>query len=211
MKKFILSLFTIFLIFGFSGCVSYAQYNVSLESVEVPKNNKQTFGKQVIVKSDEKGKTKYIFKDNMIEITWLVTSSNIYFNLKNKTNHSIKIIWDEAVFIDQDGQSHSVIHTGTKYSDRNNLKPPTIIARNAKVSDIIFPSDYVYSRSGQWKKLDLIKNYRTSSPKFAKDIPELAKKEINKIIQVLLPIKIEGIINEYIFVFRINDFKIVKD
>jgi len=214
MKRFILSLLTILLALGLSGCVaSYAQYDIGLESVEVPKNKKQTFGKQVIVKSEEKGKTKYTFEDDIIKTTWIVTSSNIYFDLKNKTDHSIKIIWDEAVFVDQDGESHSVMHSGTKYIDRNNPKPPTTIVRNGKISDIVFPSDYVYYQSGKyggWRELDLIKNYRTTEPKGDEKIKELAKKEINKTIQVLLPIKIEDIINEYIFVFKINDFKVVK-
>ena len=201
--------------FGLSGCVaSYAQYDIGLESVEVPKNKKQTFGKQVIVKSEEKGKTKYTFEDDIIKTTWIVTSSNIYFDLKNKTNHSIKIIWDEAVFVDQNGESHSVMHSGTKYIDRNNPKPPTTIVRNGKISDIVFPSDYVYYQSGQyggWRELDLIKDYRTTEPEGAKKIQELAKKEINKTIQVLLPIRIEDVTNEYIFVFKINDFKVVEN
>jgi len=214
MKKFILNLLTVLLAFSLSGYItSYAQYDIGLESVEVPKNRKQTFGKQVIVKSEEKGKTKYTFEDDIIKTTWFVTSSNIYFDLKNKTDHLIKIIWDEAVFVDQNGESHSVMHSGTKYIDRNNPKSPTTIVRNGKISDIVFPSDYVYYQSGKyggWRELDLIKNYYTTNdPEGDTLVQELAKKEINKTIQVLLPIKIENITNEYIFVFKVKNFKVI--
>ena len=160
-----------------------------------------------IVRFEEEGKTKYSFEDGMLKIVWLPTSSQFGFLLKNKTSHSIKVIWDDAGYVDESGMSKRVLHKGVKYADRNNPQPPTIVVRGAIISDIVFPTDnveYVSGRYGHWKEVPLPPN----NGKQKSDIESKAKSVVGKRIQVLLPTKIEGVVNEYIYVFSIDGYSI---
>lgn len=71
-------------------------------------------------------------------------SSNAFrFELKNKTDKTIKIIWDEAVYVDFYGQTSSIIHTGTKFSKMEESQVPSTIIRGASLSDVIIPKDNI--------------------------------------------------------------------
>lgn len=50
------------------------------------------------------------FKDNLVKVDLLPQDDEIAFMLENKTSHSAKLIWDETVYIDGNGQSGRVIH-----------------------------------------------------------------------------------------------------
>ena len=189
-------------------CASYrAIYDIGLSEVERPAQAQSRYGTQKIIKIDDQGVLKYQFEDEMVKILWFVTSRSISFELFNKTDHSIKIIWDEAAFVNIDGETRRVMHSGVKYVDRNNPQPPSIIIRKGTLSDVIVPSDHVYYISGKyggWQELPLF-------PDAAITEEELKTKSgiyLGKSIQILLPLQMEDIINEYIFTFKINDILI---
>ena len=100
-------------------------YDFRLKEVERPVDARERYGEQKIVRFQDEGVTKYSFEDEMIKIVWLPTSYGFDFVLSNRTDHSIKIIWDEAVFVDEKGRSKRVMHSGVKYTERNNPQPPT--------------------------------------------------------------------------------------
>ena len=103
----ILGLFGTVLIF-LTGCLYQAHYDIGLQEVERPAQAKEKYGEQKITQIEEEGVAKYSFDDQMINIVIYPTHSGIYFTLKNKTSYSIKIIWDEAAFVDENGSSHRV-------------------------------------------------------------------------------------------------------
>ena len=182
------------------GCVYYsALYDITLTEVERPVDAKERYGEQKVIRFEEEGKTKFSFEDEMIKLIWLPTTSQFNFLLMNKTKHSIKIIWDEAAYVDENGSSKRIMHSGVKYSDRNNPQPPTTIVRGTTVSDIILPIDDFYG--------SLFSPYATRTEKESAD---KAEQYVGKSVQVLLPLKIKEIVNEYIFSFKVNDFKVEK-
>ena len=122
-------------------------YDITLDSVERPSNAEKRYGEPIITKIEEDGIGKYLFEDDMIKVTWVVTSSSLNFELYNKTSHSIKIIWDEAAYVDVTGQSQRIMHSGVKFIDRNNPQPPSVIIRKGTLTDIIIPTDNVYFNS----------------------------------------------------------------
>lgn len=193
----------------FVSCASYrAVYDITLAEVERPADAKDRYGEQKIVRFEEEGKTKYSFEDEMVKLVWIPLSSQFMFTLNNKTDHSIKIIWDETVYVDENGMSKRVMHSGVKYTERNNPQPPTTIVRGATISDLIFPSDNVYYVSGQyggWRETPLFPN---SSMTSSQELLEKAKPLIGKTVQILLPLKIEDVVNEYIFSFTVNDVEV---
>ncbi|MEX0719954.1 MAG: hypothetical protein WD059_04745 [Balneolaceae bacterium] len=93
---------------------------------------------------------KYVYQDSSLSIVWIPHVSKFYFELENKTNHSMKVVWDEAAFVDPNGRSMRVMHSGVKYSDRENSQPSSIVVRGGSLSDLVFPTDYVSYASGQY-------------------------------------------------------------
>ena len=101
--------------------------------------------------------------------------------------------------------SKRVMHSGVKYIDRNNPQPPTTVVRGATISDLVFPTDNVYwvsGRYGGWREKPLFPSLSPVSPE---ELLAQAKQYVGKTVQVLLPLQIEDVINEYIFAFKIND------
>jgi hypothetical protein len=210
------------LVFGvlitfFLGCATYrAYYDIALKEVERPVEAKERYGEQEITKVEEEGIFKYHFEDQMVEIIWIPTSFRCSFILKNKTNHSIKIVWDEAALVDEKGESHRVVHSGVKYIDRNNPQPLSVIVRGGTISDIIISSDNIYYESGEyggWQEKPLFPTWVRQRWLRKKEVDLFrtqVKKYVGKTIQVLLPLQIEDVINEYIFTFEIKDVEVRK-
>lgn len=202
------------LLLNMMGCTYHlAVYHVGLSEVERPIDAKDRYGEQQIIRFKDQGKTKYRFEDEMVEIIWGVMPTQIAFELRNKTTHSIKIIWDETVYVDELGESKRVMHSGVKYSEKNNSQPPTVIPRGTTVTDMIVPVDNVSYGSGSgWKEKPLLPNQTLSagSPISVDVFESIVKEYVGKTIQVLLSLKIEDVVNEYIFSFVVNDVEIRK-
>ena len=185
--------------------VHKGSYDMKLQKVERTKNSENNYGESKIVNFKEEGKSKYSYEDQMIKIVWTPVSTQFGFILDNKTNHSIKIIWDEAVYIDENGSSERVMHSGVKYSESTNPQIPTIIIKNGNVSDILIPVDNIYYVSGKyggWNTQPLFTDWAYSQ----EELYIVTQEYIGKSVKILLPLKIEGVINEYIFTFKFEGF-----
>lgn len=192
---------------------STAAYDISLYEVERPAEAKKRYGEQRIERLQEEGIYKYYFEDEMVKILWLPSASGLSFVLSNKTNHSIKIIWDETSYVDENGLGHRTMHSGVKYTDRNNPQPPTVVVRKGSVNDVVISADKVYwregyygkylSNPGEWEQLSLFLDYRSGLG--STELKSEADKFKGKTFQVLLPLQIENTVNDYIFAFKIND------
>lgn len=181
-----------------------AKYDISLSSVESPIDAGEQYGETKVMQHVEDGTTKYSYEDDYIETTWFVGSTQFFFTIRNKSNHSLKINWDDISYVDIYGNVGRVMHSGVKYTDRNNSQPSTTIPRNAKISDILLPTDNVYYVSGQYggwrEKLLIPSNYQTQE-----DYNNNASKLIGKTMTIMMPIIIEGVQNDYSFIFSIDD------
>lgn len=202
-----------------SGCSALVQhkvnYDISLDSVERPAEAQERYGDQKIFEADQE-KYQYTFEDEMIKVLWLPTTQQFFFMLENKTDYSIRIIWDEAALVDPKGQTHKVIHSGVKYIDRNNPQAPSVVVRKGKITDIVVPSDLIYygessstfqqmmgvSKTG-WHIKDIIPRVQEGGD--PQNLLNIARQYIGQSIQILLPIQIEDIIIDYIFIFKIKD------
>lgn len=204
--KIIVSLISIYFL---SSCMSYSgTYDISLDSVEVPEDGSIEFGMSKIVELKEDGENKYVYEDDLIKVLWLPLTSQFSFTLENKTSHSIKLIWDETVYVDENGASSRVLHSGVKYIDRNNSQPSSIVIKKGRIDDVIVPTDNIYYVSGQyggWRTEPLFEN----SAYTEEELNSLIEKNIGKTVKIYLPIEIKGVMNEYIFSFVVEDF-IVK-
>lgn len=193
------------------GCASQKTltYDVCLTTVEAPADAKEQFGESKVVSFTDAELTKYSYEDDFIAITWYVDSEQFNFTLRNKTDHTIKINWDDITYVNYNGYTGRVMHAGVKYTDKNASQPSTMIPKGASISDLLQPTDNVYWVSGQyggWRTSALIPNKYTSENPPAK----VAASYVGKTMSILMPIYIENVQNDYIFNFYINAYKVPK-
>ena len=163
-----------------------------MSKVEKPNNPKLRYGKTSTIEDKEKGVTKYGYTDSQIDIFIYVSSTQFNFELKNVSETTQKLVWNEAVFVDTDGSSSKVMHVGTKYSERDGDQPSSTIIKGAKLDDIACPTKNVrYS--------DVIHEWMTDNI-----LPTKYIKEELPNIRLMLPIQIKDVINEYIFDFNVK-------
>lgn len=137
-----------------------------------------------------------IYEDHFLKIVFSITKKQIGFILQNKTENPIKIDWNQVSYVDVLGESHKVMHSGVKYTDRANPQPPTVVPPTAKLEDIVFPIDYVYYSSGKyggWREIPLF--------------PEAPKAKLFKgrSFSIFMPLEISGVNKNYLFSFKIED------
>jgi hypothetical protein len=199
---------TTFLILIFSGCSTYSFiYDFELVNVESSlfENGKERSYK--LNKNEEAEILKIFYEDEVVKIIWIPQPKQIAFSLYNKSDFNLKIIWDEAAYIDENGVSRRVIHKGTKYIDRFNPQPPTIVAKNSYIIDLIYPADFIFYDEG-WQEKPIFPYEFTGKREKAQ---MLAQNYEGKIFKILLPIEINGIKKEYLFAFKINNVKLKEE
>ena len=180
-----------------------ASYSVGLSSVESPADAKQQFGETKVVTFNEEGVSKYRYEDDYINIVWYVGLKQFNFTLNNKSGHSLKINWDDISFVDTKGQVGRVMHSGVKYTERNNSQPATTVPKGASITDILLPTDNVYYVSGQyggWRENYLLPCVYKTPEEFNARASSL----VGKTMTIMMPIIIENVQNDYTFTFNID-------
>lgn len=190
MKKNLFYILSFFCVISLSSCyttqnVPYNTYSVSLV--------------------DEQGAAKdsgeaLTYVDTSIIATFGIGQKEVNMVMKNRTSNTIKIFWDETLFI-KNGSPGKVMHAGVKFIDRNQSMPPSIVPAGTTFDDVIIPTDNVYykegyysqygSSPGGWEKKDLLPSYTSKGDKFG----------------VFMPMSINGVTKEYNFNFKVNDNK----
>lgn len=172
-------------------------YNTALIKVEKPEDATNRYGETKTIQ--EEGINKYSYNDKTIDIIIFGTKEQFNFVLKNVSEHSLKIIWNEAVFVGLDGSSSKIMHVGTKYSQRESDQPATVVIKGAKIDDVATPTANVYYDEGiKVGYSTLGSGWRTKSM-----LPEdYMGKEAGE-IRLMLPIQIKDVVNEYTFVFKV--------
>lgn len=164
-------------------------YVTLLASVEKPSNSEIRYGTTTVVEDDKV--TKFSYVDNAIDIIIFGSSTQFSFVLKNVSDNTIKVVWDEAVFVDYDGATSKIMHLGTKYSQKNGEQPASTVIKGAKIEDVAVPTVNVrYS--------EVLKEWITDSM-----YPSDPGEEPGQ-LRLMLPIQLKDVINEYIFVFDVK-------
>ena len=164
-------------------------YHSTLVKVEKPENSFERYGNVKTI--DDKGVTKYTFEDDYISIIIFAGDSHLNFKLDNKTMNSMKIVWDDAVFVDNNGSSSKIMHSGIKYNEKENPQVATTIIGGASLEDTVCPTSIVRYDSDQ-KEWIIDKLYPKSISKGVKQF------------RLMLPIQIKDVVNEYVFIFDVE-------
>jgi hypothetical protein len=206
---------------GLGGRTVTATYSFALVQIDRPEATKERYGAVVTIKPEPDN--KYVYEDGLFSGLFFVTASRINFTITNKTDHSIKIIWDEAAFIDLDGQSGRVAHEGVKYADRNASQPPSVIPGGRSLTDFVLPTGRVYYREGYysryssipggWEELPLVlpasRRIAAGDSTLVDAFTSEVSKNKGKRFGLLLPLEIEAVVNEYTFWFEVQGASVV--
>jgi len=171
------------------------RYNIGLANVERPANARVQYGDIQLVRVQSGDTVKYHFEDSLLSVFWMPTDDQVYFWLNNKSQHTLKLIWDETAFVYPSGVSARVMHEGVKYNDRNNSQPPTIIPKDGSLFDCLNPTDRVFFG---YKSYVLYDGYEWQTA------PYLCPSDVGKDFRIVLPLQVEGVTNEYTFQFHVN-------
>ncbi|MGZ3596237.1 MAG: hypothetical protein ACXVAD_11755 [Syntrophales bacterium] len=235
MRKEIVIFFCVFIIAVLIGCgpsyrskspsdssqktytIAKATYDISLISVEKSTGSKK-MGEQRIESVIEKGIPRFYFEDEAVRIKWLPSPYDIVFVLNSKTDRPMRIVWNEARFIDEKGVSHRMIHSGIGYEDRNNAQPPTVVAARGALEDFLHPADYFQreegyggqsnEQQGYWKKAPFLPAQIKGT---AEELRAKAEPFVGKTFQVMLALQIDDVRSEYVCAFKINKVAVTEE
>lgn len=174
---------------SFDGDMS-GKFLATLTKVEKPSNASVRYGNTTTV--TDKDITKFSYVDNFIDMLIFASTNQFNFVLKNVSDNTLKLVWNEAVFVDVDGSTSKVMHSGIKYYQREGDQPASTIIKGAKLDDIAAPTANVYYS-------DILKEW--SSYSLYRNADKTAQ---GQTIKLMLPIQVKDVINEYIFEFGLT-------
>lgn len=191
--------------------IANARYDISLISVERSTGDRKIYGEQKIEVVVEEGISRIYFEDELVKIKWLPTPYDIVFVLNNKADGPVRIVWDEARFIDEKGVSHRLIHSGIGYEDRSNSHPPTVVTARGTLEDFLHPADYFqreedyggksYKQQVYWRRAPFLPAQIKGT---AEELRAKAEPFVGKTFQVILALQIDDARNDYVCTFKIN-------
>lgn len=199
-----------------AGCGAFAATRmtpiVTLAEVERPASARQQYGEQVIQRvTNDSGVTRYSFEDRMVKAFFLVTEREIRFDLTNKTQYSIRLLWNEVTFVDPDGKPSPVMHVGTKYNECTGEKPAAVIPKGVTVTDLVIPCSRIRFGYDAWIHEPLIAGFVSSVHPTHDTLVVRQERELRgKRMSVLMPFQIEGVTNEYSFTFSIDSLLVER-
>lgn len=146
-----------------------------------------------------------MYSDSVMSIKFSYkTDERINFELTNRLDRTIKIIWDEVVFVDADGKSSRVMHDGIRYIDRNKSLPVTAIPSGATINEMVLPTSNVqYGGLKGWLEYSYLPKHSNNK----NTIDGLGKLYTGKTIKIVLPIVYDDKTHDYTFVFKINGYQ----
>ena len=186
-----------------------AIYDIGLSSVESPADAKTQFGETKVVNYTENEINKYKYEDDYIDITWTILTDRFEFELKNKTDYTIKINWNEISYVTVGGEAKRVIHEGIKYADREKEQTTTTIPRGSKITDFLVPTENIYYNENllEWKYRNIIPISSTSKEDLQSRVDSYKKGQMS----IMMPLQIENVQNDYLFEFEIGDNVKIED
>lgn len=197
------SLITLLIITVISiGCSSYtAKYDARIISVERPENYNLRYSEKVMLEF-----VSNVYEDELLKIT--VSYHQVcFFTIENKSEHSIKLIWDAVVYIDTNRISHKCVPSTVSYATRNQSQLPAVIAPRSIYITEVLPVDYITFDGEKVVGFFPHESQKVGSePERGKEgLEAKVKPYIGKTFGLLLPIQIKDVVNEYLLTIKIQD------
>ncbi|MHC4780350.1 MAG: hypothetical protein ACYTFG_17410 [Planctomycetota bacterium] len=190
------------------GCASYeVDYEIALEEVERTSSGSKREVLDTIRRMTTGAASVFLFEDDVLKFIWSPRAEEMRFKLVNKGDETLRIIWDEALYIDEKGVNTRLVHAGIHSNDAYKLQPPSLVVKKGILSEAVFPAHHV---AGDPRPVDR----GTMEPIFpmwgrSKDaLKSGAQKVVGKTVRILLPVVREEKKTVYTFHFVVKGFAI---
>ncbi|MHC4598004.1 MAG: hypothetical protein ACYS47_03270 [Planctomycetota bacterium] len=201
-------LFLSILFAALTGCASYkAKYDLLLGEVECVSPGEEGRTVSDIRRMGLGGVTVYLYEDDRLKLFWVPDAEELRFKLVNKTDETLKIIWDEAVYIDEKGVNNRLVHEGIRSEDAYKPQPPSLVVKKGILSQAVFPADHVRPKSRTVERR-MVEPLFPSVDRRKGALKSEAQKVVGKSVRILLPMQWKDRKTEYTFTFTVKGFAI---
>lgn len=167
-----------------------ARYSLPLTEVRRPADVQKRWGDYTVEHPD----STYVYSDNLVKATFFPAQGSFYFVLENKSDHSLQLIWDEMAYVGPTGTSSRVSPGDTRIIDMEKAHPPSVIPSKSRLTKIAIPNDHFHQNVGLYSSNTMDDFIRPSAVR--------ASDGMN--VQLLVPIKVDEVVNEYTFIFTVK-------
>jgi hypothetical protein len=163
--------------------------------------------------------SRYRYEDELIEFQVTSLPTHFLFVLRNKSTSTLKLLWDEATYIDPSRRVSKVLHQGARFADPNLAQAPSVIPPETHLTDVIYPSEKALYResvsmfgtsTSGWEHrpllepaTEVVRRTADASSRVA-DFTTRARSVFGTRMGVLLPLQVEGVTHEYTFWFEVT-------
>ena len=148
------------------------------------------------------------YSDDFVTLIPEIVEYQIVLTIINNHNSTIRIPWDDAAYVDNQGSTHRVIHMGVKLVDKEKAQVPTIIPAGARLDDVVVPSDGIELVNGIWINRPLFNNEFSDEESAKNTLERYRTTPYYTKFHLLLPIEIDNKRIEYTLTFRGREFNI---
>ena len=194
------------------GCSSgyRAVYDINLIDTERPEVAKKEFGDQVVKVVGQVGRERSRFEDGLVAIEWEPTPSAFHLKIINKSDKPIAIVWDDAAYIDENGQKHRIINSKVIHEHREKPQRPSVVEPGAQFKESLRSADNVVYQTGinaGFRERPFFPTSGSNQEKLNLQTSPLIKKTVS----VNLPFNVNGEKYAYMFIFELANINIVKE
>jgi hypothetical protein len=79
----------------------------------------------------------------------------IGLSIRNKSNDAIEVVWDQSVYINEEGNASRLTKSNVDFVEKDRPQPNTMIPPGAKLSVTVFPVDRIAWNDGKWEQTPL--------------------------------------------------------
>jgi hypothetical protein len=140
---------------------------------------------------EPKKEKKLTYEDEWVRFKWSFPEGKVgrlKFRLENKSDSQVKILWDEASYVDPSGSTQQLFHEDMTFVEAEMVAQPTNVPAKATTEMVVVPEKHV--KRGMY------------SLRFAPLVARDATGE--KTVRVIMPVKYKDRVARYDFHFGIS-------
>jgi hypothetical protein len=188
---------------SFGGCGSYvAKYSLGLVDVIEPADGIDLYAVSEIDQSIVSA------RNELFHVRWRFDYDHVGLILTNRSHRSLRIHWDECVFIGPDNNVSHVVPGEIRYGDVYDAIKPAKIPSRAAINAIVFPRNRIVMGIGGWTARPFLPQTSFGNRDW---FNELVESYAGSKIQFVLAIEHDGRMFDYHYVFEITQTLVARD
>lgn len=97
----------------------------------------------------EPGSDRFAFRDRELSFYFRPSPNALFFEVENLQGRPVSIDWERSSFVDPENRRDKVGHATSTYRDRFGSQGLTVVSGQQKVSEYVFPMDYLLDPGGR--------------------------------------------------------------